>query len=98
MWQALRQALRELGHVEGQNIAYEYRYGEGTPDRLATAAAELVRRPVDLIADYGTPGARAARQAAGTSPRVMVGVGGPGRARPVPSLGRPGGDSTGDTR
>src|SRR5258707_8607132 len=43
MWQAFRQALRELGYVEGQNIAYEYRYGEGAPDRLATAAAELVR-------------------------------------------------------
>src|SRR5438128_12104479 len=50
MWQAFRQALRELGYVEGQNIAYEYRYGEGAPDRLATVAAELVRRPVDLIA------------------------------------------------
>ena len=50
MWQTFRQALRELGYVEGQNIAYEYRYGEGAPDRLATVAAELVRRPVDLIA------------------------------------------------
>ena len=40
MWQAFRQALRELGYVEGQNIAYEYRYGEGAPDRLATVAAE----------------------------------------------------------
>jgi hypothetical protein len=47
MWQACRQALRELGYVEGQNIAYEYRYGEGAPDRLATVAAELVRLPVD---------------------------------------------------
>ena len=40
MWQAFRHALRELGYVEGQNIAYEYRYGEGAPDRLATVAAE----------------------------------------------------------
>src|SRR5439155_10585339 len=40
MWQTFRQALRELGYVEGQNIAYEYRYGEGAPDRLATVAAE----------------------------------------------------------
>jgi hypothetical protein len=47
MWQACRQALRELGYVEGQNIAYEYRYGEGAPDRLATVAAELVRLPVN---------------------------------------------------
>jgi putative ABC transport system substrate-binding protein len=37
----------QLGYVEGQNIAYEYRYGEGAPDRLATVAAELVRLPVD---------------------------------------------------
>jgi ABC transporter substrate binding protein len=42
MWQAFRQALRELGYVEGQNIAYEYRYGEGAPDRLATAAETKV--------------------------------------------------------
>src|SRR6266487_5272215 len=53
MWQAFRQALRELGHVEGQNIAYEYRYGEGAPDRLAAVAAELIRRPVDVIATFG---------------------------------------------
>jgi putative tryptophan/tyrosine transport system substrate-binding protein len=45
MWQAFRHALRELSYVEGQNIAYEYRYGEGAPDRLAAVAAELVRRP-----------------------------------------------------
>ena len=68
MWQAFRQALRELGYVEGQNIAYEYRYGEGAPDRLATAAAELVRRPVDLIATYGTPATHAAKEATAPSP------------------------------
>src|SRR5439155_22532187 len=63
MWQAFRQALRELGHVEGQNIAYEYRYGEGAPDRLAAVAAELVRRPVDVIATFGTPPTQAAKEA-----------------------------------
>src|ERR1700730_7983635 len=57
MWQAFRQALRELGYVEGQNIAYEYRYGDGAPDRLATAPAGRGRRPVGLLAPYGTPGA-----------------------------------------
>src|SRR6266480_5176076 len=62
MWQAFRQALRELGYVEGQNIAYEYRYGEGAPDRLATVAAEFVR-PVDLIATYGTQATHAAKEA-----------------------------------
>src|SRR5436190_23005082 len=55
MWHSFRQALRELGYVEGQRIDYEYRYSEGVPDRLATVVSELVRRPVDLIAVYGTP-------------------------------------------
>src|SRR2546430_5967306 len=80
MWQAFRQALRELGYVEGQNIAYEYRYGEGAPDRLATVADELVRRPVDLIATYGTPATHAAKEATATIPIVMIGVGDPVRA------------------
>ena len=88
MWQAFRQALRELGYVEGQNIAYEYRYGEGAPDRLATAVAELVRRPVDLIATYGTPATHAAKQATATIPIVMIGVGDPVRAGLVASLAR----------
>jgi len=61
MWHAFRQALRELGYVEGHNVAYEYRYGEGSPDRLAQVAAELVRRPVDLIATFGTPPTHAAK-------------------------------------
>src|SRR5438132_8922960 len=97
MWQPFRQALRELGYVEGQNIAYEYRYGEGAPDRLATAAAELVRRPVDLIATYGTPATHAAKQATATIPIVMIGVGDPVRAGLVASLARPGGNITGNT-
>jgi putative ABC transport system substrate-binding protein len=63
MWRPFRQTLRELGYIEGQNIAYEYRYGEGEPDRLATVAAELVRRPVDVIATFGTPPTHAAKEA-----------------------------------
>src|SRR5438046_10466897 len=55
MWQAFRQALRELGYVEGQNIAYEYRYGEGAPDRLATVVEELVRRPYEYRYGEGAP-------------------------------------------
>jgi putative tryptophan/tyrosine transport system substrate-binding protein len=97
MWQAFRQALRELGYVEGQNIAYEYRYGDGAPDRLATAMAELVRRPVDLIATYGTPATHAAKEATATIPIVMIGVGDPVRAGLVASLARPGGNITGNT-
>jgi len=97
MWQAFRQALRELGYVEGQNIAYEYRYGEGAPERLATVAAELVRRPVDLIATYGTLATHAAKEATATIPIVMIGVGDPVRSGLVASLARPGGNITGNT-
>jgi putative ABC transport system substrate-binding protein len=50
MWQTFRQALRELGYIEGETVNYEYRYSEGAPDRLATVVGELIRRPVDLIA------------------------------------------------
>jgi ABC-type uncharacterized transport system substrate-binding protein len=97
MWQAFRQALRELGYVEGSNVAYEYRYSEGAPDRLATVVGELVRRPVDLIATFGTAATQAAKAATATVPIVMVGVGDPVRAGLVASLGRPGGNITGNT-
>jgi ABC-type uncharacterized transport system substrate-binding protein len=97
MWQPFRQALRELGYVEGQNLAYEYRYGEGAPDRLATVAAELVRRPVDLIATYGTQATQAAKEATATIPVVMIGVGDPVRVGLVESLARPSGNITGNT-
>jgi putative ABC transport system substrate-binding protein len=97
MWHAFRQALRGLGYVEGQNVAYEYRYGEGAPDRLAQVAAELVRRPVDVIATFGTPPTHAAKEATTTIPIVMVGVGDPVRAGLVASLARPGGNITGNT-
>src|SRR5262249_17635302 len=54
-WNAFRHGLRDLGYLEGQNIAFEYAYGDGVPERLAEAAAALVRRPVDVIATFGTP-------------------------------------------
>jgi putative ABC transport system substrate-binding protein len=62
MWNAFRQGLRDLGYVEGQNIAFDYRYADGVPERLAQAAAELVRLPVDVIVTYGTPATVAARR------------------------------------
>ena len=96
-WNAFRQGLRDLGYLEGQNIAFEYRYANGLPDRLAEAAAELVRRPVDVIAVYGTPPARAAKQATTTIPTVMIGIGDPVGAGLVASLARPGGNITGNT-
>src|SRR5262245_35187474 len=54
-WNAFRHGLRDLGYLEGQNIAFDYAYGDGAPERLAEAAAALVRRPVDVIATFGTP-------------------------------------------
>jgi hypothetical protein len=55
IWEVFRQSLRDLGYLEGQNIAFEYRHAGGRPHRLTLACAELVRRSVDLIATFGTP-------------------------------------------
>src|SRR5258708_112964 len=96
MWQSFRQALREFGYAEGQSINYEYRYSEGMPDRLAAVVGELVRRPVDLIAAYGTPPTEAAKTAT-TIPIVMIGAGDPVRVGLVASLARPAGNVTANT-
>src|SRR6266699_1261184 len=97
MWHSFRQALREFGYVEGQSVNYEYRYSEGVPERLAAAVGELVRRPVDLIAVFGTPPTEAAKAATTTIPIVMIGVGDAVRTGLVASLARPGGNITGNT-
>jgi ABC-type uncharacterized transport system substrate-binding protein len=97
MWQTFRQALRELGYVEGVTVNYEYRYSEGAPDRLADVMGELIRRPVDLIATFGTPPTEAAKAATTTIPIVMIGVGDPVGTGLVASLARPGGNITGNT-
>jgi putative ABC transport system substrate-binding protein len=97
IWNSFRQGLRDLGYLEGQNIAFEYRYADGEPARLAEVAAELVRRPVDLIATSGTPPTRAAKQATTTIPIVMIGIGDPVGAGLAASLARPGGNITGST-
>jgi ABC-type uncharacterized transport system substrate-binding protein len=95
LWDNFRQGLRDLGYVEGQNIAIEPRSAEDKVDRLAQAARELVSLPVDVIVVSGTPAARAARQATSTIPIVMFGIGDPVRAGLVDSLARPGGNVTG---
>src|SRR5262247_3174337 len=71
---AFRQGLRELGWVEGQNIAIDYRYAEGRVDRLRDLAAELVRLRVDLIVSFGTQGVTAAKNATEQIPIVMIAV------------------------
>jgi putative tryptophan/tyrosine transport system substrate-binding protein len=96
-WDSFRGGLRSLGYIEGQNITFEYRTAEGKPDRLATAAAELVRIPVDVIVTQGTPPTAAAKQATNTIPIVMIGIGDPVWAGFAASLPRPGGNITGNT-
>src|SRR6266498_5621701 len=95
--EAIRLALRELGYIEGQNIAIEYRYAEGKVDRFPELVAELVRLKVDIIVAAG--GGRvplAAKNTTKTIPIVMVGVGiDPVEAGLVESLARPGGNVTG---
>jgi len=95
--EAIRLALRERGHIEGQNIAIEYRYGEGKIDRASELAAELVRLKVDIIVVAGGPvWVRAAKNATKTIPIVMTGGGtDPVEAGLVESLARPGGNVTG---
>jgi putative ABC transport system substrate-binding protein len=94
----IRQALRELGYIEGQNIATEYRYSEGKNDRLPELAAELVRLKVDIIIAGGVPLVRAAKNATKTIPIIMAGQGSdPVEAGLVDSLARPGGNVTGIT-
>src|SRR5262245_44859044 len=95
----LRLTLRELGYIEGQNIAIEYRYAEGKVDRASELAAELVRLKVDIIiVASGDQWIRAAKNATKTIPIVMAGQGSdPVRAGFVESLARPGGNVTGIT-
>ena len=97
--EAIRQALHELGYIEGQNIASEYRYAEGKLDRVPELAAELVRLKVDIIvAAGGRIPVRAAMNATKTIPIVMMGAGlDPVEAGLVESLARPGGNVTGIT-
>ena len=94
-----RLALRERGYIEGQNIAIEYRYGEGKADRFPELAAELVRLKVDIIVvGGGTIILRAATNATKTIPIVMTGSGDdPVEAGLVESLAHPGGNVTGLT-
>lgn len=93
--EVFRQALRELGHIEGQNLTLEYRSAEGLTGRLVHLAAELARLPVELIATTGPAGVQAAKQATTTIPIVMAGVDDAVDQGFVASLGRPGGNVTG---
>jgi putative ABC transport system substrate-binding protein len=97
--EAIRRGLNELGYVEGQNIAIEYRYSEGNTDRASELAAELVRLKADIIVVAGgIIWIRAAKNATKTIPIIMVGAGNdPVEAGLIESLARPGGNVTGLT-
>jgi putative tryptophan/tyrosine transport system substrate-binding protein len=94
---AFRQKLRELGNVEGENIAIDYRWAEGQDERLPTLATELVRLKPDVIVTSGTPGTLAAKQATKTIPIVFASSGNPVQGGLVASYARPGGNVTGFT-
>jgi putative ABC transport system substrate-binding protein len=93
---SVKKGLRETGYVDGQNVAFEYRWDEGHLDRLPALAADLVSRNVDVIITIsGTPGALAAKNATSTIPIVFANVGDPVGMGLVASLARPGGNLTG---
>jgi putative ABC transport system substrate-binding protein len=95
--QAFRQRLEHLGHIEGRDIAIEFRYADGNFDRLPGLAAELVKQKVDIIVTLYTPAAVAARKATSAIPIVAISVTDPVGQGLVESLARPGGNVTGLT-
>src|SRR5262249_35571612 len=92
---AFVQGLRELGWMEGRNVALEYRYGEGRNERFAEIAAELVRLKVDVIVTYGTVPVTALKQATSVIPIVFAVAGDPLGSKLIANLARPGGNVTG---
>ena len=93
--ESFRQGLRELGYVEGQNIFIDYRWGEGSPNRFAPLAAELVQLKVDVIVTSSNAAVAALQQATRTIPIVVATMGDPVGSGFVASLARPGGNITG---
>jgi putative tryptophan/tyrosine transport system substrate-binding protein len=93
--EVLASRMRELGWVEGKNIAFDWLYADARPERLSPLVTELLRRKVDVIVAQGTTAIRAAQSATTIVPIVMAGGGDPVGAGLVQSLARPGGNVTG---
>ena len=96
--EAFRQGLRDIGYVDGKNIQVEYRYAEGSEDRLRALVSELVQLKAEVIVSPTFQGIRAAKQATKTIPIVMVVTVDPVATGLIESLARPGGNVTGVTR
>jgi putative ABC transport system substrate-binding protein len=94
----VRQGLKDLGYVEGQNIGFEFRWAEGKLDQLSNLAAELVDLRVDVIVTLAPQATLAAKRATQTIPIVFVAMGDPVASGVVVSLARPGANLTGTTR
>src|SRR5205823_12854276 len=90
-----RERMRELGYLEGRNLAFEYRAGLGRDDLYPKFAAELAALKVDLILARGTPAVLAAKQATRSIPIVMTATGDPVGDGLIASLARPGGNVSG---
>ena len=94
---ALREALRELGYVEGTSVSYVGRWAEAKKVRLPKLAAEMVSLKVDLIVAFGGSAHQAAKEATSTIPIVIVNAGDPVATGLIASLARPGGNVSGIT-
>jgi putative ABC transport system substrate-binding protein len=95
---AFRQGLRELGYIEGKNMPAQYRYAEGSAERIRALVAELVQSKVDVIVAVPIQAILIAKQATKTIPIVMVTTRDPVATGLIDSLARPGGNLTGVTR